>query len=434
VPAPKGFAAVFRILFLLILLAGTGAIVAAMLTLHPPQRLTLAAGPENGGYAMIAERYRTVLARDGITVDVRYTAGSLENSRLLSEGAVDAAILQGGIVVQDPTVETIGAIFYEPMSFLARRDRDVPQNPALWQNMRISSGIEGSGTAVAFRDFQAAVDLATEVNTHLSLGYEAALAGLADGSVDIAVFVAPVDAPYLAANYGQIWVEFLNLDHIEAIARRLEYARTVALPDGAISLRPVLPAKARRIIALEARLAVVSDLHPALVNRLTMAAIEIHGVRDLLSDPDTFPSVEGTDLPVNSIAQKLILDGPSIWQDYLPYWIAAQLNRMLLLLLPILFIVLPLLRVLPAVYAYVMGWRVWQHYPEIRLIEEELNKQQDDAALARMDERLDQLEDRLAKLRLPAAYRQSSYNARIHIGLVRKRIAHLRMNGVAGRA
>jgi TRAP-type uncharacterized transport system substrate-binding protein len=405
-----------------------------MMKLHPPQRLTLAAGPENGGYAQIATRYRDVLARDGITVQIRHTAGSLENARLLSEGSVDAAILQGGIAVADPEIEAIGAIFSEPMSFLARRDRDVPKNPALWQGMRITSGAAGSGTAAAFQDFQEAVGLAPEANTHLSLGYEEALAGLADGSVDIAAFVAPVDAPYLVSNYGQIWVEFLNLDHVEAIARRLEYARTVTLPDGAISLRPVLPREPRRIIALEARLAVSPDLHPALANRLTMAAIEIHGVRGLLNDPGTFPSVEGTDLPVNSIAQKLILDGPSIWHDYLPYWIAAQLNRMLLLLLPILFILLPLLRILPAAYAYLMGWRVWQHYPEIRRIEEDLESQKDETVLAQMDDRLDELEERLSRLRLPAAYRQSSYNARIHIGLVRDRIAQLRRTGDDGQS
>lgn len=421
----------FRAVFLLVLLGGIGAIVAAMMTLHPPQRLTLAAGPENGGYAQIAERYAAILARDDLVVEVVHTAGSAENAELLSAGEVDAAILQGGIDVENETVEAIGTIFFEPMSFLARRDRDVPTNPAFWQGLRITSGTEGSGTAAAFRDFQAVIGLAPEANTHLSLGYEEALAGLADGSVDIAVFVAPVDAPYLVSNYGQIWVEFLDLDHVEAIARKLEYPRSVVLPDGAISLRPVLPKQSRRIIALEARLAVAADLHPALANRLTMAALEIHGVRGLLSDPDTFPSIEGTDLPVNSIAQKLIQDGPSVWQDYLPYWIAAQLNRMLLLLLPILFILLPLLRVLPAAYAYVMGWRVWQHYPEIRLIEEELDKQQDDAALAKMDERLDELENRLAQLRLPAAYRQSSYNARIHIGLVRKRIAQIRDGTIA---
>ena len=416
----------FRYLWVFVLFAGAVAIALSLKSLHPPQHLTLAAGPKDGGYSQIAEGYVDILARDGITVEIVHTAGSVQNALLLSDGSVDAAILQGGIAVDNPTVEAIGAIFYEPMSFLARRDRDVPLNPALWQGLRITSGTPGSGTAAAYSDFQTAIGLSPDANTHLSLDYENALAQLADGSVDIAVFVAPVNAPYLVRNFGQIWVEFLDLEHVEAIARRLEYARTVNLPDGAISLRPVLPPKARRIIALEARLAVTEDLHPALANRLAMAAIELHGVRGLLSDPDTFPSVEGVELPVNSIAQKLILEGQSVWHEYLPYWMAAQVNRMLLLLLPILFILLPLLRILPAAYSYVMGWRVWQYYPEIRRIEEELDSQQEDATLALMDQRLDELEERLARLRLPAAYRQSSYNARIHIALVRNRIAQIR--------
>lgn len=420
---------VWTVLAVFVVLASVGL---ALLQLHPPRHFIMAAGPENGAYSALANQYRDILARDGIKLTIIKTAGSVENARLLDEGKVDAAILQGGIRPAAPGIEAIGAIFFEPLVFLARRGEQISGNPALWRGLRITAGRPGSGTAAAFKDFQVAVGLPHEANTHLSLKYSDAVLALVDDRVDIAVFVAPFDAPYLERAYGHPAIKFLSLDYNDAISRRLKYATTVTVPTGAISLNPVMPSTSPTLIALEAWLAIEPNLHPALVNRLTMAAIELHSARDIITDPQTFPSIEGTLLPINNVARQLISEGPTTWHNWLPYWVAAQVNRLLLLFLPILFILLPLLRALPAAYAYVMGWRVWQFYPDIRAIEDTLDHVPDEATLTELEAQLANLDERLARLRVPAAYRQAAYHARMHVELVRKRIAELRAVGLNG--
>ncbi len=409
-----------------VVLAGLAII---LIRLHPPKQIVMAAGPDGGAYAEIAEDYRRILARDGIRLTVRETAGSQDNADLMVAQDVDAAILQGGIPVSSDTIEAIGTLFFEPMFFIARSDLTASRNPALWRGLRISAGQDGSGTATVFDGFQRAVGLTDADNTRLSLKYEDAVDALIDGTIDIAVFVAPVDAPYLDDIQNEPAVMYLELDYVEAVSRRLAHANTVTIPAGAMSLDPVQPPDAHTLLALEARLVVNSNLHPALINRLTMAAIELHGRRGIIADSNTFPSVEGTGLPVNNSARNLILNGPSAWHDWLPYWMAAQVNRMLLLLLPFIFIVLPLLRALPQAFAYLMRRRVWQHYPEIRKIEETLTQSPSMAALADMEDRLADLDDSLAKLKLPPAYRHNQYDARLHIDLVRARISAMQ-NGL----
>ncbi|MFC3614079.1 TAXI family TRAP transporter solute-binding subunit [Lutimaribacter marinistellae] len=415
-----------RISILVAFLLLVGVFVLVLVRLHPPDRLIIAAGPENGAYSAIAEQYREVLARDGITLEIVETAGSVENAGLISAGEVDVALLQGGIEVSDPGVEAIGSVFYEPMAFLVRTGAEIPRNPALWSGLRINSGQDGSGTAAAFRDLEAAVGLPSERNTHLALSYAESIAALVRGEIDIAVFVAPVDAPYLLAAYGDNRLHFMRIDYTEAISRRMVYADTVTVPAGAISLNPVLPPEPFSLIALKARLAIAPDLHPALVNRLAMAAIELHRERGIITEHQTFPSAEGVRLPVNNTARQLIVEGPSTWHDWLPYWIAAQINRVLLLLLPFVFIVLPLLQAMPGVYAFFMRWRVWQYYPELGRIEQELAERPEGAALDQLQERLEAVEERLAGMRLPVAYRQGQYDTRLHIGLIHKRIEALR--------
>ncbi|WP_428927690.1 TAXI family TRAP transporter solute-binding subunit [Marinibacterium sp. SX1] len=407
---------------LLIAACLVGGVTWAILLLRPPNQLTLAAGPEDGAYHRIAVQYRAILARDDIALRILETAGSAENARLLADGTADVAILQGGIDVAGETVEAIGTIFYEPLVLLYAANALISPNPTHWAGLRINSGVEGSGTRAAFDAFEQAVGLRPDANEHSALGYSDSIAALLDGQLDLAVFVAPIDAPYLRAAFESGAIGVLQLDFIEAISRRMDNASLVQIPPGTVSLDPPIPSGPRQMLALEARLAVRHDMHPALMNRLTMAALELHGGRDILQDEGDFPSVSGTVLPVNNSARQLIVNGPSTWHDWLPYWMAAQLNRVVILLLPLFFIVLPLLRALPGLYAYAQNYRVWQNYPVMRTIEDELESGSDPVTLDEMAERLTELDDHLAHLRLPAAYRQTAFQARVHIDLLQRRI------------
>ncbi|MCG7520296.1 TAXI family TRAP transporter solute-binding subunit [Ruegeria sp. Ofav3-42] len=406
------------------------AVLAGVLArLHPPDSLLLAAGPAGGAYETVAQDYAGILARDDIQLDILETAGSVENAELVNAGDVDAAFLQGGIRVDPEKAEAVGAVFFEPIIFLVNEGAAIPRNPALWSGLRINSGAPGSGTAAAFRDFERAVGLTEADNAHFSIPYADAAEALLAGELDIAVYVAPIKAPYLKAAYDEPGLRVMALDHVQAISRRLEYATVVTVPAGGMSLDPVLPPRPVELIAIEARLVVRPDLHPALINRLTMVALELHGARGILSDPGAFPNIEGAGMTISNTARQLILDGPSTWHNWLPYWIAAQINRVLLLLLPFFFIVVPLIRLVPLAYAYAMRWRVWQHYPEIREIEQELANYPDKNELREMQSHLSALDERLASLRLPAAYRQGQYDARLHVELVQKRIAEMQQNG-----
>ncbi|PSL20419.1 TAXI family TRAP transporter solute-binding subunit [Shimia abyssi] len=404
-------------------------VISVFVLLVPPKELTFAAGPQGGAYAAFADRYREILARDDIEVEIIHTNGSGDNARLLASGEADVAILQGGIDVPGGTAEAIGGIFFEPMMFMVRTAENIPKNPAHWRNLRITSGTPGSGTAAAFEDFQQAVGLDPERNFHLGLPYSEAIDALLQGDVHVAAFITTVDSPYLEQAYASPEISLLPLDYVDAISRRLSYATVTTVPSGAISLHPVIPARPLEVLALEARLAIEPDLHPALINRLTLAAKELHTQRDIITERDTFPTVDGTDMDINTVARQLIEVGPSTWNQWLPYWLAAQLNRMLLLILPVLLIFVPLFRILPSLYAYFMGWRVWQHYPQIRDIEDDLERQQDDENLMEMDRELVEMDERISRLRLPAAYRQAAYQARLHIDLVRSRINARRQTG-----
>ncbi|MEO0682941.1 MAG: hypothetical protein AAF192_21330 [Pseudomonadota bacterium] len=410
--------------------------------LPPPRVMIFAAGGEGGGYWRIAERYRARLARFGVEVQVRETAGSVENAALLAAGEVDVALLQGGVnPPEDAAVEALAVILPEPLLVFARSDdlaspealsdaggaeagtSAIPANPGAWRGLRAAVGPEGSGARAAWRALEAAAGLAPAWNEALPLGGGEAGEALRAGRADLAVFVAPLDAPYLRPLFDDPRLTALELAHPEALARRLAASRVTVLPAGAVQLHPPRPAQDMRLLSMNARLAARSDLHPALVDRLVHAAMQIHGGRSLLTDEGVYPTLDGAALPADVQARDLIASGPSALGDVLPWWIAAQINRVMLLLLPALVLLVPLMRAAPAIYAWRMRSRVYRHYEDIRAIDEESRGLNDPDRIAALDRRLAEIDEALGDLRLPLTYRDYAYTARVHVDLVRRRLA-----------
>ncbi|WP_423823693.1 ABC transporter substrate-binding protein [Salinisphaera sp. SPP-AMP-43] len=390
----------------------------------PPQTVRFAAGIENGGYWQIAERYQDILARDGIDLKLIPTAGSVENARLMTQGKADAALLQGGVPVGGG-VETLGAVFTEPLLIFARSSggATVSNNPAMWSGLRIAAGAPGSGTRAAVKALLKAAGV-TGANTLLPLDGTAASAALADGPADVAVFMAPLSAPYLKPIVSDKSVRLVPLAHIVALSRRVPQSVIVNVPSGAFSLNPPLPADDRQLLGLLARMVAQPDMHPAIVDRLVNAAQLVHQSGDMITPAGQFPTMAHTSLPQNAYARDLIADGPSALSAFLPYWVVAQISRFAILLLPIVFLLLPLLRALPGLYQWSIRNRVFRHYARIREIDEAAAETDNPDTLHALESELAELDREIAGLKLPLPYRGYAYDARLHIDLLRKRIAN----------
>ncbi len=95
-----------------------GWLALAYLVPSPPSRITIATGPKGTTFDYFGERYRRDFARAGVKVDLRETAGALENLRLLqdADSGVDIAFVTGGIPDSSHALElsSMGLIFNDP--------------------------------------------------------------------------------------------------------------------------------------------------------------------------------------------------------------------------------------------------------------------------------------------------------------------------------
>jgi hypothetical protein len=90
--------------------------------------------------------------------------------------------------------------------------------------------------------------------------------------------------------------------------------------------------------------------------------------------------------------------------------------------LPVLAVLFPLARILPALYGWRMRARIYKWYGRLKEIELQLEIKQAPEDLHEMESRLDNIEQAVNRIPTPLAYSANLYSFRQHIDLVRGRV------------
>ena len=127
------------------------------------------------------------------------------------------------------------------------------------------------------------------------------------------------------------------------------------------------------LLAATASLVVREKLHPALVQLLVQAAQRVHGEAGWFNRAGEFPSAAVPDLPLAPEAARFYRDGLPWLQRYLPFWLANFVDRMWIVLLPLLAAAVPLSRVLPPLVELRLRSRIFRWYEHLRAVEAKLD-------------------------------------------------------------
>src|SRR5215204_5847623 len=353
----------------------------------PPSKVVLATGTEQGAYAEFGKRYKTELARFGVEVELRSTAGAAENRRLLRDvnSGVDVAFMQSGAgdaiyaIDEDksgPTLVSLGNLFLEPVWIFYRIDaasRTV-RGGTLNQlqqliPLSLNIGAEGSGAANLIDKLLHAnkIDPA-QMNLH-RLAPTPAVIALLGGELDAIVFVSSPESAFVRMLLQTPGIQLLPFPQADAYARRFDFLKSVTMPRGTVDLAKDIPPVNVPGIAATASMVTTERLHPALVQLFVQAAQRIHGDSSWFGPAGDFPNGTATEFPLDKEAARYYRDGPPVLQRYLPFWVANLIDRMWVVLASIIVILIPLSRIVPPLYEFRIRSRVFRWYAQLREIE-----------------------------------------------------------------
>jgi uncharacterized protein len=245
----------------------------------PPRELVLATGEAGGAYQSYGAQYAEILGRNGISVQLKPTAGSVENLALLAaDSGVHLAFVQSGLAAgnAEQGVMALGSLYFEPLWLFVRDESQVRHLGDL-AGARVTVGTEGSGTRAVGMSLLAANGVDASNTRLLDLPQADAAVALANAEVDAAFVVASPESEVVRQMIRQPGVHLYDFDRGGAYARLYPFLSPVSLPEGVMDLAANLPAADVTTIAPTAMLVARNDLHPALADLLLAAAREIHG-------------------------------------------------------------------------------------------------------------------------------------------------------------
>ncbi|WP_144156109.1 TAXI family TRAP transporter solute-binding subunit [Paraburkholderia sp. BCC1885] len=392
----------------------------------PPDTLTITTGPKGSSFWNAAQKYKAILARNRITLNVLPSAGSADNLQRLADprSNVDVGFVQDGVApgpVPD-NLMSLGSVAYVPLAIFYHGPTVTRLSE--FKGLRLAIGAEGSGT----RELALALLKANGIEPGgatklLPLSGDDAAQALVSGQVDAAFLTGDsAQPPVIAKLYRTPNVQFYNFTQAEAYARRFPYLTRIELPMGAFDLARNLPSAPFQMVAPTEELVARTTLHPALSDLLIEAAREVHGRANVMQHAGEFPAPLAHDFPISDDAARYYKSGKSFLYRILPFWLASLADRLLVVVVPLIVLLVPALRLVPSLYAWRVKSRIYRWYGALIAIERSALSETSVEERQSLIERLDAIEESVNGLKMPLAYADQFYVLREHIGFVRGRL------------
>jgi TRAP transporter TAXI family solute receptor len=408
------------------LIVGIGFVVAYQFVQPaPPSRIVITTGGESGAYYQFARRYEAILAKHGVTLEVRASAGSLDNLARLRADEAQVGFVQGGVVPprdeeaeeEDDGLLSLGSVFYEPVWVFYRGSKPLTRLTEL-RGKRIAIGQEGSGVRQLAQQLLEANEIPAGTQLLALSGLNAA-EELQQGRIDAAFIIAAEKAPVVQVLLRSPGIRVMNFAQANAYQRRFPFLTRLTFPHGVADLVRDFPPEDIKLLAPTANLIIRDDLHPALRTLLLQAMAQVHGQSGFFQDAGEFPSYKDRMLPLAPEAERFFKSGPPFLQRYLPFWLAVLIDRLIVMLVPIFALMIPLLKVAPAIYNWRVRSKIFRSYGELKFLEDDLKHHFDPARLGEYRSRLDTLDEAASQLHVPLGFADLVYTLREHVNLVR---------------
>jgi len=395
--------------------------------LAPPDRITMTSGPRGSMFERYAERYARILKQKGVTLKILPSDGSVENIKRLADTSlkVDVGFVQGGVNkdIKTDKLVSLGSIAYEPL-FVFYRNASTIERLSQLTGKRVAIGEVGSGTHTLSLLLLAANGIKPGGATKLiEIESDEAAKAILSNKVDAAFLMGDsVSTDLIRQLLHTPGISLFDFTQADAYVRRIVYLNKITLPKGSIDLGRGTPAYDVFLLAPTVELIATDNLHPALSDLLLEAAREVHSGPGLFRHKGEFPAPIEQEIRISDDANRFYTSGKSFFYRYLPFWLASLVNRIIVVLVPMIILLLPGLRLIPAIYRWRFQSRILRWYSALMVIEKDLMTQQASDKRKELLEKLGNIEKEVNRMKVPASFAGQFYGLRGHITFVHTRL------------
>ncbi len=389
-----------------------------------PNTITIASGPNGSVFQKNAEKYKAILAKEGVTLKILPSEGSMDNFKKLSnpKAAVDVGFVLGGEVSEADTgnLVSLGSISYQPLMIFYRGS---PKNLLSdFKGLRLDIGQEGSGTHTLALVLLKANGIEPKDGTTFvdNIVGDSARA-LLENRID-AIFVMgdSTSTDMMRELLHTTNIHLFNFTQADGYARRINYLNKLELPKGSIDFGKDIPSEDTYLIGPTVELIARNSLHPALSDLLLEAAREVHGTPGIFKKRGEFPAPLEHEFHISPDASRYYVSGKSFLYRTFPFWIASLIARILAVIVPVALLLIPALKLVPTFYRWRIESRIHRWYRALLELERDAFKPSvDPKRREELLRHLDHIEHAVNKIKVPASFGNLFYGLREHINFVR---------------
>ncbi|HET9688032.1 MAG TPA: TAXI family TRAP transporter solute-binding subunit [Pseudolabrys sp.] len=391
----------------------------------PPSKVVLATAFKGASFDHYGRQYREIFARNNVDLELRETAGAVENLKLLQDpkSGVQIGFVTGGVSDAEhaPDVLSLGTVYNQPFWIFYSSNEQLDRLSQL-KGKRIAVGPVGSATRHTAEQILGRGGINSENATLLPLAGSDADRALIDGKVDVVWIIGVPEATAVQSFLRNPNVRLMSFPMAEAFTRIFPDLNRLVLPQAVIDIGHNIPPADVQLIGTPSKVLVRSDSHPAIVQLLLQTMKEVHSGSGILHRSGEYPNGIDAEYTVAPTATDFYKNGPSFMQRHLPLWLSVHVQRAIAVLVTGVAIGFPLFRFLPQLYNWMTRRRLFYWYAQLKLLEASFDANSNDKNLAEKQAELDRIEDAVSHIRFPLTFSDHVYNLRSHIDIVRRKI------------
>ena len=299
--------------------------------------IKIAIGSKNGAYYQDALEYQKELKKEGITLELVKTKGSVEAQDKLLTQEVDFAFVQSG--TEKEGVLALANIEYEPI-WIFYRGEGISDLKSL-KGKKIAISQKGSGIMPIAKELLNLVGV-NGFNSHFFyLPNCEALDALKAKEIDAMFYISAPNA--ILVNKLMLLPEIKLMSFKEAESYRQffikkdKYPHIVKLYANGFDLRKHLPKTEHTLLAATAILATSKESSDAMVRLMLKVANRIHHHMGIFHEEGVFPNASMLTIPQHKASQYYFRQESNYYEENYSFWIAQTLTKIQTILLKYIF-------------------------------------------------------------------------------------------------
>ena len=388
------------------------------------KEITIATGSIDGEYYNTALKYKEILEKQKVKVNILTSNGSMENIQLLNEKKADIAFVQNGIdsLKKQTEIKAIASIYYEPLWIFYKNDEYKMDYLIQLITKRISIGREKSGTEDLALKMLNDNGINKENTQLLNNSTAEAKDLLIKGEIDAMFIVSSPNSKIIKELLENPDIKLFNFKRAKAYSRKYTFLESTPLYEGTIDLYRNLPSEDINLLSTTANLIVRNGFSDELTRLILKEIKKVHNKKELFEAANQFPNIENLTIDINEDADRYFTYGDTWLEKIFPYWIASNINRLSILLIPLITLMIPLSKGFFPLYRWSIRSKIYKWYEQIHKID-----------LIAEYESQDKLQDCLTQItilkkeikqetKVPLSYMGEYYDLIMHLELIISKI------------